>query len=113
MNVKKPEDLRLGKSERMENGARLQARVLAKLDDHLHAQRILTLMMPIRQPKSLIELASHSSHRSITDHGKRRAYVHAGQKIRIRIPLQIGSLIREPNTYDRIIFEKRRGDRCS
>ncbi len=113
MYVEKSKNLRLGKSECMEHRALLKSRVLTKLNHHLHAERILTLLMSLREPKSLIQLSPHRSHRTISDHRQRRAHIHSWQKIGIRISLQIGSLIRKPNAHDRIIFDKRRSHRRS
>src|SRR6185312_1593885 len=98
----------LGESKRVQYSSRLQSRIFAQLDHHLHAQRIFALLVPIRQTKLLIELPAHRSHWAVADHRERRTHIHSGQKVRTGIPMQIGSLIREPNSDYRIIFDHRR-----
>ncbi len=94
----------------MQYSSRLESRIFTQLNHHLHAQRIFALLVPVRQTKLLIELPAHRSHRAVADHRQRRANIHSRQKVRVWIPLQVRSLIREPNSDNRIIFDQRSSD---
>jgi hypothetical protein len=55
MHVEEAEDLRLGKSEGVPDGAGLERGVFRQLDDELHAQRPLAPRVPAGKAELLVE----------------------------------------------------------
>ena len=119
MHIEEAEDLRLGKSEGVPDGAGLQRRVLGQLDHHLHAQRPLALRVSRRHSDSPVERLAHRAHRPVAHHGQRRVDIHPGHESIRRRARAIDPLIGQPNPFDgvsllaRVAREDRRAHRRS
>ena len=119
MHIEEAEDLRLGKSEGVPDGAGLQRRILRQLDHHLHAQRPLALRVSRRHSDSPVERLPHRAHRSVADHRQRRMHIHPGHESIRRRARAVDPLIGQPNPLDgvsllaRFAREDRRAHRRS
>src|SRR6516165_4069884 len=103
MHVQESENLRLRESDGMQHGPRLQPRVFAQLNHHLHAERPLSLRMTVRQPEVRVDLAADGAYRSIRDDGKSGANVHTWHEAFGWRAIRIHSLIDQTHTAQRIV----------
>ena len=70
MDVEETEDLRLGKTEGMPDGAGFERGILRQLDDELHAQRPLAAGVTLGQAEFFVQSVAHRAHRTIAHHGQ-------------------------------------------
>ncbi len=104
MHIEKAENLRLGEPECVQDSSRLQARILAQLNHHLHAQRPLALLVSSGRPKCCISLPPHRSHRAVRHHSQRGADIHTRPESFARDSVETDALIRQPNSVNRILI---------
>jgi len=77
VHVHEAEDFRLGIAERVENGAGLEFDVRRQIDDELHADGPIVLMVALGQAELFVELAADGTDGTVADDGERGADVHA------------------------------------
>jgi hypothetical protein len=63
MHVEEAEDLRLGKTEGVPDGAGFERGIFRQLDDELHAQRPLAVRRALGQAELLVESLADRAHR--------------------------------------------------
>src|ERR1017187_6350232 len=80
MHVEKAENLRLGKTERVQYGAGLERRVSGQINDELHAHGPIARVMAFRRAEALVQLLADVPDRAVADDRERGVNVHAGRE---------------------------------
>src|SRR5579862_6455105 len=75
MDVQEAENLRLRKSDRVQDGSGLEAGVLAEFDHHLHAQGPFSLLVTARKAKVLVDLPPYRADGAVRHNSERGAHV--------------------------------------
>ena len=100
MHVEKAEDLGLGKSEGMPNGAGLERGVFRQLDDELHAEGPLAARVTCGQTEALVEPLADRADGAVAHDGELRANIHAGHEAIGRRAELVHTLIGETESGD-------------
>ena len=79
-------------------GCRVDA--LGQIDDHLHADCPVALMVAVRHAEVFVELPADRAHGAVADHGQGRVNVHAGHEVGFRISGAIDTLIAQADAAD-------------
>ena len=93
MHVEEAEDLRLGKPEGVQHGARLERAVLGQVYHELHAHCPVARMMAFGKAEVCVQLLSDGSDGAVADNGQGRVDVHAGHESLARLALLIQPLV--------------------
>ncbi|MEZ4654059.1 MAG: hypothetical protein R3E12_10870 [Candidatus Eisenbacteria bacterium] len=91
----------------MQNRSRLQRGILGEIDDHLHADRPVALMLSLGQTEPFVQPLSDRPGGSIADHDQTGVHVHPRHVARLRRARTVGSLIDETDADDPVVLDQR------
>ena len=111
MHIHEPENFRLGKTERVENRAGLEIDPRRQIDDELHADGPLVLVVTRGQAEGLVELPADGADRAVANHGERSANIHPRRETVGGAALLVGALIHQAHADDLAVLDKSTGDR--
>ena len=111
MHVEEAEDLRLGKAERVQDGAGLEGGVGGQVHDELHAHRPVARVVAFGQAELRVELLADGADRAVADDGERGVDVHARHEAVARLALLIHALVEQADADDFVVLDQRLGHR--